>query len=126
MRTKINRSGTLFILIASLAIFIPLYMTVNIAVKNPKEMADSLWALPTNIHLENFVNAIEVTNFFNAFKNSAIITVVTVFFTIITNSMVSYAIARQMKKNKFFKFLYFYFISAMFIPFPIIMLPIVK
>ncbi|MCK4814227.1 carbohydrate ABC transporter permease, partial [bacterium] len=58
-------------------------------------------------------------------KNSLIITVSSVSITILTNSMVGYAIARNMHK-KFFKGLYFYFISAMFIPFPIIMLPIVK
>ncbi len=126
MRGKINLSGTIFIILASLAILIPLYMTVNIAVKNPQEMAESLWAIPKTIHWENFINAIEVTNFFNAFKNSAIITVFTVTLTIFSNSMVSYVIARNMKKSRFFKFLYFYFISAMFIPFPIIMLPIVK
>ena len=39
--------------------------------------------------------------------------------------MVAYAIARNMHK-KFFKFLYFYFVSALFIPLAIIMLPIVK
>lgn len=39
--------------------------------------------------------------------------------------MVAYAIARNMHR-KFFKFLYYYFVSALFIPFPIIMLPIVK
>lgn len=126
MRRKYNIPGTIFVCIASLMILIPLYMTFNIAVKNPAEMAESLWALPKTIHFENFTNAIEVTNFFNAFKNSALITVLTVTFTILTNSMVSYAIARNMHKSKFFKFLYYYFISAMFIPFPIIMLPIVK
>jgi len=44
---------------------------------------------------------------------------------LLTNSLVSYAIARNMNK-KFYKGLYFYFISAMFIPFQIIMLPVVK
>ncbi|MDQ0494092.1 ABC-type glycerol-3-phosphate transport system permease component [Paenibacillus brasilensis] len=49
----------------------------------------------------------------------------TVILTLLTNSMVAYAIARNMQRC-FFKGLYFYFVSAMFIPFPIIMLPIVK
>ncbi|MCK4513770.1 MAG: carbohydrate ABC transporter permease, partial [Spirochaetaceae bacterium] len=66
-----------------------------------------------------------MTNFFNALKNSLIITVFAVSLTILSNSMVAYAVARNMHK-KFYRGLYFYFISAMFIPFPIIMLPIVK
>jgi raffinose/stachyose/melibiose transport system permease protein len=39
--------------------------------------------------------------------------------------MVAYAIARNMDR-KFFKGLYFYFVSALFVPFPIIMLPVAK
>jgi raffinose/stachyose/melibiose transport system permease protein len=39
--------------------------------------------------------------------------------------MVGYAIARNMHRRPF-KALFFYFLSAMFIPFPIVMLPLVK
>lgn len=117
---------TLLIAICSLAILFPLYMTVVIAFKNAQETALSVFSIPTTFHLENFTKAIKVTNFFRAFKNSGTITIVTVIFTLMTNSMVAYAIARNLNKRKFFKFLYFYFISALFIPFPIIMLPIVK
>ena len=45
--------------------------------------------------------------------------------TLITNSMVAYAIARNMSR-RFFKGIYFYFVSALFVPFPIIMLPVAK
>ncbi len=45
--------------------------------------------------------------------------------TLLTNSMVAYAIARNMHR-RFFKALYFYFVSALFVPFPIIMLPVAK
>lgn len=126
MHKKINWPGTIFIAIASLMILIPLYMAFNISVKNAQETAQSVWSFPTVFHWENFTKAIEMTNFFNAFKNSFIITSVSVVFTILTNSMVAYAIARNMNHSKFYKFLYYYFISALFIPFPIIMLPIVK
>lgn len=126
MRKKTNWIGTIFIAISSLIIIVPLYMTIMIAVKNGPETAKSLWALPTVIHWENFTKAIEMTNFFNAFKNSFVITVLSVIFTILTNSMVAYAIARKMRTSRFFRFLYYYFVSALFIPFPIIMLPIVK
>ena len=45
--------------------------------------------------------------------------------TLLTNSLVAYAIARNMHRP-FFKGLYFYFLAAIFVPFPIIMLPVVK
>ncbi|MEI8199779.1 MAG: carbohydrate ABC transporter permease [Eubacteriales bacterium] len=126
MKKKSNWPLTILLGLGSVMILLPLYMTISIALKNPKELVASLFSLPVGLHFENFTNAIKATNFFNAFKNSAVITVITVVCTILTNSMVSYAVARNMKKKKFFKFLYFYFISALFIPFPIIMLPIVK
>jgi raffinose/stachyose/melibiose transport system permease protein len=120
-----NWGVTLLVAIGSVLILIPLYMTISIALKNPEEMANSVFSLPTGLHFENFARAIEATKFFGALKNSAIITAFAVGFILLTNSLVSYAVARNMDK-KFFKGLYFYFISAMFIPFQIIMLPVVK
>jgi raffinose/stachyose/melibiose transport system permease protein len=122
---KTNWLVTVLLMVGSIFILFPLYLTLTIALKTPKETADSLLALPKEWRFQNFLDAIEITNFFHAFQNSFIITVVVVIFTLLTNSMVAYAIARNIHK-KFFKFLYYYFVSAMFIPFPIIMLPIVK
>ncbi|BBI31162.1 carbohydrate ABC transporter permease [Cohnella abietis] len=121
-----NWGVTLLIALGSVLILIPLYMTISIALKNPEEMANSVFSLPIGLHFENFANAIEATNFFGALKNSTIITVVAVGIILLTNSLVSYAIARNMDKFKFYKGLYFYFISALFIPFQIIILPVVK
>lgn len=125
-----NRSRTSWIItslliLGSLFILIPLYLTITIALKTPPEMAGNLFALPKTWSFDNFTQAIEMTNFFNALKNSVMVSVVVVIFTVMTNSIVAYAIARNMHK-KLYKSLYYYFLSAMFIPFPIIMLPLVK
>lgn len=125
VKEKVNWPVTIIMLLLSVFILFPLYLTILVAIKTPQQMVTSILSLPTTIHLENFTEAIRVTNFFNALKNSSIITVCTVIFTLLTNSFVAYAIARNMK-NKFYKGLYYYFISAMFVPFSIIMLPIVK
>lgn len=125
MKQKTNWSITLLIALGSLFILFPLYIAVSIALKTPAELANSVLALPSGFHIENFTKAIEATNFFGALKNSVFITVITVVVTILTNSMVAYAIARNMHR-KVFKGLYYYFVAALFIPFPIIILPIVK
>ncbi|MBD1381456.1 carbohydrate ABC transporter permease [Metabacillus arenae] len=125
MNKQTNWPVTILLMIGSLAILVPLYLTITIAFKTPQEMAGNLLALPQSWSLDNFAKAIEMTNFFNAFKNSAFVTFFVVIFTVLTNSLVSYVIARNMHK-KFYKFMFYYFVSAMFIPFPIIMLPIVK
>jgi len=125
MTKRTNWTVTILMALGSLLILFPLYLTISIALKNPQELAQSALSLPLNFHWENFTRAIEATNFFNALKNSSVITFFTLVLTILTNSMVAYAIARNMHR-KLFKTLYYYFVSALFIPFPIIMLPIVK
>ncbi|WP_083189951.1 carbohydrate ABC transporter permease [Orenia metallireducens] len=120
-----NWTTTILLLIGSLIILFPLYLTLTVALKSPQQLAQSLLAFPKELHWENFSKAMKLTHYFRSFKNSSLIAVPTVFITLLTNSMVAYAIARNMDK-KFFRFLYYYFIAAMFIPFPIIMLPIVK
>jgi len=125
MKKRINWTATVLIAIGSLFILFPLYMAIVVAVKNPADLAQSILRPPSEWHLENFSKAIAMTDFFQSLANSSFITVIAVTFTLLTNSMVAYAIARNLHK-RFFKFLYYYFISAMFIPFPLIMLPIVK
>lgn len=114
------------ILIAAVVIFIPLYITVIIALKSPEQIAQSVMALPDKLHFENFANAIQKTNFFRSFGNSFLITVVALFGTILTNSFVAYAIVRNRENSRFYQLLYYFLLSAMFIPFNIIMLPLVK
>ncbi|OIJ18096.1 ABC transporter permease [Anaerobacillus alkalidiazotrophicus] len=124
-RNGINWKVTTLLIIGTILILFPIYITVVNAFKTPQETAQSILALPSQLNFANFTTAIEMTNFFNAFKNSFYITFFAVVFTLLTNSMVAYAIARNQHK-KTFKFLYYYFVSALFVPFPIIMLPIVK
>ena len=64
-------------------------------------------------------------NYPKAALNSAIITVAAVVLTLLTNTFVAYAVARNMDK-RFFRFLYYFFIAAMFVPFSVIMLPLAK
>ncbi|WP_053218425.1 carbohydrate ABC transporter permease [Virgibacillus senegalensis] len=122
---KTNWPVTILLILGSLIILLPIYLTVTVALKSPEEMSRPLLSLPQDWRFDNFIEAIELTNFFNALSNSLIVTVSVVILTLMTNSLVAYAIARNMHK-RFYKFLFYYFVSAMFVPFPIIMLPIVR
>jgi raffinose/stachyose/melibiose transport system permease protein len=115
----------IMIIFAGIFILFPLYILVSTALKSPADIINSTLSLPTSLHFQNFTDAIKLTNFFAAFRNSAVITLISVLFIIISNSMVAYAIARN-RDVKFFNILYYYFLSAMFVPFQIIMLPLVK
>jgi raffinose/stachyose/melibiose transport system permease protein len=122
---RVNWWLTALMIVLSLTVLIPLYFTIVTALKEPAELAGSGFGLPNDPRWANFTEAWDLTNFPNAALNSAIITVGAVVLTLLTNSMVAYAISRNMHRRRF-KLLFFYFVSALFVPFPIIMLPVVK
>jgi raffinose/stachyose/melibiose transport system permease protein len=125
-RRQINWWLTALLAFVSLSILFPLYITITTALKTPAEAASGSLALPSDPQWGNFSEAIEVTNFPRALFSSLLITAFAVGLTILTNSMVAYAIARNMDNRGLFKGLYYYFISALFVPFAILMLPIAK
>jgi len=123
---KVNWVVTVVLLLVGIVFILgPLYLAVVVALKTPSQMINPL-SWPEHIRWQNFADAWTATNFPTNFRNTAFITVVTLVFTIFTNSMAAYAIARNRRSNKFFNGMYFYFLSALFIPFNILMLPLAK
>lgn len=125
IRRRSNWLLTVFLLFCSLTVLIPMYITLTTAVKDRQQSANSLWALPTSWHWDNFSRAIAETSFWRALCNSLLLTAISVILAVLTNSMVAYAVARNMNR-KGYKFVYYYIVTAMFIPFSILMLPLVK
>lgn len=118
----------ILLILGCITIFFPLYMTIVIAFKSPSEMTNDIagaLSLPNSWSLDNFIEAMKVTNFWHSLANSLLITISTIVLVILIHSLAGYAIGRNMKK-KGYKFIYFYLISGMFVPFAIIMMPIVK
>ena len=125
VKEKYNWPVTILLIIGIVfIILLPLYMTLMIAIKDPSDM-NNILALPKTIRWENFTEAWEMTDFPTKFRNTLFITAVNLVFTLITNSFAAYAITRNRDKSKFFSLVYYYFVSAMFIPFSVIMLPLV-
>ncbi|TKV28490.1 carbohydrate ABC transporter permease [Arthrobacter sp. NamB2] len=124
-RRRVNWWLTALVAVCALTVLVPLYLTVVTALKTPDQLGGTGFELPTSARWENFAEAWTLTSFPRALLNTGLVTVGTVLLTLVTNSMVAYAIARNMHR-RFFKGLYFYFIAALFVPFPIIMLPVVK
>ncbi len=83
-------------------------------------------SFPSSWSLDNFVEAMRVTDFWNSLGNSLLITALTVVISILIHSLAGYAIGRNMGKSKFYKFAYLYIVSGMFVPFAILMMPLVK
>lgn len=120
---RINWWLTALTVVLSLTVLIPLYFTIVTALKTQAEAGT--FSLPTSWQWHNFADASAKVDYPRAALNSAIITVAAVVLTLLTNTFVAYAVARNMDK-RFFRFLYYFFIAAMFVPFPVVMLPIAK
>lgn len=120
---------TFVLILGCLTVLFPLYMTVIIAFKNPSEMTNDVagaLAPPTTWSLDNFGEAMRVTNFWSALANSLMITGITIVLSVVIHSIAGYVIGRNMRRKKGYRLVYFYIVSGMFVPFAILMMPLVK
>lgn len=120
---------TILLILGCVTILFPLYMTIVIAFKLPSEMTNDIngaLSLPQSFSLDNFAEAMRVTDFWHSLGNSIIITAATIILSLVIHSMAGYAIGRNMNRKKGFKMIYFYIVSGMFVPFAILMMPLVK
>lgn len=120
---------TILLVLGTVTILFPLYMTIVIAFKSPSEMTNDIHgalSLPQSFSLDNFAEAMRVTDFWHSLGNSVIITAATIILSLVIHSMAGYAIGRNMNRKKGFKMIYFYIVSGMFVPFAILMMPLVK
>ena len=126
---KKNIGLTVVLFLGLITILFPLYMTIVIAFKQPSEMTNSIQgilSLPAHWSLDNFREAMRVTDFWRSLGNSLIITLATIALSIVVHSLIGYVLGRSKAKNKIYNGIYLYLVSGMFVPFAILMMPLVK
>ena len=129
VKERFNWPVTILLLLGLFTVLFPLYMTIVIAFKQPSEMTNNvvgLLSFPKSWSFDNFREAMRVTDFWRSLFNSFLITAVTMVISIVIHSLMGYAVARNMNTNKFYRFSYYYIVSGMFVPFAILMMPLVK
>ena len=127
--SKSNMPVLILLILGLSTIAFPLYLTIVIAFKQPSEMTNSIsgiLSLPKTWSLDNFREAMEVTDFWNSLKNSLLISVLTVGISILLHSLMGYALGRNKASSKFYNFVYLFIVSGMFVPFAILMMPLAK
>lgn len=106
----------------SLLFLLPLYWMVSSALKSGQELASypPTW-FPTEIHWENFADAVNAMPFWQFFRNTAVITVLTTAFAVVSNFVVAYGFAciDWPGRNKVF----YVVLATLFLPFPITLIP---
>ena len=126
---KTNKTAMIVLILGLSTIILPLYMTIVIAFKQPSEMTNSIsgiLSLPKVWSLNNFREAMEITNFWRSLSNSLLITAATVGLSIAVHSLMGYALGRNKAHSKFYSFVYLFIVSGMFVPFAILMMPLAK
>ncbi len=129
IKRKGNWSAMILLILGLSTIIFPLYMTIIIAFKQPSEMTNSIGgilALPKVWNLDNFKEAMRVTDFWRSLRNSLLITLASVGLSLAVHSLMGYALGRNKAKSKFYNFVYLFIVSGMFVPFAILMMPLAK
>ncbi|WP_380170534.1 carbohydrate ABC transporter permease [Kineococcus sp. DHX-1] len=123
VRTRRARwTARLVLVVISLAFLAPLYWMVASALKSDTELSafpPTLW--PHELHWENFSAAVQSMPFFTFFRNTVVVTVLSVVFAVASNFVVAYGFSclQWPGRDKVF----YVVIATLFIPFPITLIP---
>lgn len=121
-----NTIKYIYLFLGCLLIALPLYLTIANAMKTPQQLSENFFSLPESLYLNNFAEVISKANFFRYAFNSVFITVVGVALIQIIVPFTAFPIARRMKTEPYFKFLFYLITAGIFVPFEVKMLPLVK
>lgn len=116
----------IFLICGAILVLFPFFITIITAFKTPQESAENFFALPTSFYLNNFISVFQEAGYFTYFSNSAIITVSSLVFIFLLSPMCAYAISRNLSRGRYYKTIYYYILCGIFVPFQVIMVPIVK
>lgn len=107
-----------------LVVLLPLLILVSVTVKSPQDLLETTLGLPKRLMWGNFAEAWKAASLGSAFVNSVIITAIAIAGVVIVGSLASYPLARA--KSKLTRFLYFYFVAGIMIPFQLSMIPLYR
>lgn len=125
--SRLFKLCTWIILLAGAAVILfPMFVTVITSLKTQQESAASFFSLPSSFYLGNFQQVFEKSGYWTYVGNSAKVTIISVVLIIIFIPMCAYAIARRMDEHKYFKAIYYYILLGIFVPFQVIMIPLVQ
>lgn len=116
----------IFLILIAIIVIFPIYVTFATAFKTTEESTKNFFSWPQNIYIGNFIKVMADEHFWDYIKNSVLITVISVVVTGIMIPMVSFSIARLMKKYKYFKVIYLVFVLSLFAPFQVLMVPLTQ
>lgn len=116
--------ANIILICVCLAYLFPIYIIVVNAFKNRAELYENVLAFPSQFSFQYFAKAMDKMDFFNALKNSLIVTLVSITIIVVLASMCAWMLART--ENKISKFIFMLFVVTMLIPFQTLMMPLMQ
>jgi len=111
-KTK-KRLLTALALVITLFHLVPFYILITTALKAKGDFS-SKWAFPTELNIQNFIEAWQKANLGNALLNTSTITFFAALLLVVLGSMAAYPLARRLTRLN--KSVYIIFIAIMVIP----------
>jgi raffinose/stachyose/melibiose transport system permease protein len=102
----------------------PVYVLVNLSLKNPQEISQASNALPATLELENYSQAWSGASLGAAMLNSTIITVGSLLCLVVIGSLASYYLARTQTRLSYG--LYMLLLLGIILPFQLALVPLYK
>lgn len=104
----------ILLVIWSFIAMFPVWILLINTLKPKKEIYTNPFGLPTNWTLDNYQSIISDSNFFNYFKNTFVVVVVSLFLILFLGSLCAYALAHWRTKTS--GAIYFFIIVGMMLP----------
>jgi raffinose/stachyose/melibiose transport system permease protein len=121
---RLNLIRKLFVIIFLIIYLIPLYVAAVNVFKPYEDIVKNPLGLPKSLNLDNFKLAIQKTNVFQLYANSAVITIGSLLILVFTSSLLAYVIARR--KGKAYKFIFMFVLAGMMVPQQMVLIPSIK
>ena len=127
MKRKKMVSGILaygILILLAIVFLMPFYIVLTGSFKSYQEIFLNVFGWPHNFTWDNYRNSWKVMDLVQACKNSFVITVCSIVGLVLMSSMAAWWIQRR--QNGWHRILYFLFVASMIIPFPAVMIPLLK
>jgi len=102
-------------------LFVILWIIVN-SLKSNQELFKDVWALPTQLHFENYVKALFAVDMIRYFLNSLVVVLISVVVILALSAPASYILSRKQFKGS--NLITMLFIAGIGIPFPLLFIPL--
>jgi len=124
--TFVKICSYLILSIGIIIVIFPMYLTIVTSFKTTAESAENFFSWPNSLFLGNYVDVINSNNFLVYFSNSVFVTVFSVFLIILYIPAFSFVISRSLKKQHYYRFLFYFITIGIFVPFQILMIPVIR